>query len=231
MDIQDIGEEEVLDMVELPVEVFYNNEMGLPDIDNFAVRGTLDRLSYLDQRLRPEYEFNKSMPYFNTNFTDNAPELTTKELKDGKEFIQEDSYNSQVKEGTQLIPSTGAYQLLQAACDHEEMLVREKLGMHELPGIEKGTNKHTAEIIYKQEYAIDIILAMRELRESSYQQFFDKMTRILNVERVEITLELNPIVQSKIDLLKAAVEAERGKTTQVGMQNKPSAETKEEGDQ
>lgn len=205
----------------LPVELFFNNELKLSDVDYFDVKETLERLDYMDKELIPEFELNRSMPSFNTNYTDNDPATETKQLKEGRGWMAETSYASQTREGTIIIPSNGAYMLLQQAVDHEEAEIREKMAMIDLPGAEKGTNKHTAEIIYKAEYVIDVLLSYQDIRNDHYNQFFFKMAKLLGETPFKVQLELNPITQSKIDLLHAAIEAEQAKAKKgrANMQN------------
>lgn len=220
---KNIAETYVYDTPVLPVEIFVNNEDEVSDVEYFGVQGSLERLGYLDAEIRGEFEISKTLLAFNPNYANDEPETVIKDIKGGQGFIEETSYDAHASASKAIIQSNGAYLNLKQLCDSLEMDIREKMCMTDLPGVEKGTNKHTAEIIYKQEYAIDYLLNQQQAREAHYNQFLTKLSILLRTPVQEITLELNDITASKIDLLKAAITAESAKSTQVGMQKATEA--------
>lgn len=200
-------------MVRLPVEVFYNNEEKQDDITYAGVWEDLDRLDYLDSELRSEFELQRNLTSFNTNFTDNDPRKENDALRDGKGFMEETSWNAKLREGTGIIPSNGSILLHKQLVNDLENDIRNRLGLKLMEGQEKGTNKHNLEMVTKEEFALEQLLMEQSMREIHWQQFFNKLADVLNQERINIKLNISPLQQAKLDILEATVASEMAKAT------------------
>lgn len=188
----------------LPVEIFWNNEEKLSDIDLTGVGEDLVRLDYFDSKVREEWELTRTMPVFNSNFTDVNPADEVRALKNGRGYMSEDSFNAKMGTGQSINQATNGSIILQQNIVFLEDDIYKKLGLQR-DTINSGSNNHDLEVITSGIDNMETLLATREMREQYYNRFLSKLATLLGETFTKITLEISPLEQAKIDLLNAKV--------------------------
>ncbi len=212
-EIQEIGEVFFFDCQRIPVEVFSNNEDDESDIEYAKVAKALEELSYLDSKKIAEWNRTRTTPYYNENFTspDLDPSVDTEQVDSGaKTYIVDESYESKVNPGKQMLPATQGTVVLQQHILFIEDDIYKKLSLkRDAIG---GNNKHGLEIVLQDENMVNELLALKQIREDHWNSFFSKLGELTKEENENVELKLSALAQSKIDYLNATIAAEQAKS-------------------
>ncbi len=200
----------------LPVEVFFNNEDRLGDVAYAEVEDDLVRLDYFDQKLKAEWERTRTLIQYNTNFTDNDPKQHTEEIDNGKGYIEEDSFNAKLGNGTNVIPAGAGTTVLQQQILFLEDDIKNKLGIRR--DTTGSNNRHNLEVVIDEQEALETLMAEKTMRESHWNQFVNKLGALLGEAEETIEIEISDIEQAKLDLLAAQVAEAQMKSQNVASQ-------------
>lgn len=202
---------------ELPVEIFLNNEERKSDIEYAGVVSDLIRLDYFDQEMRPEWERTRTLPIYNTNFTDVNPAQATAELDKGRGYLSDDGINSKLGSGQSIQPASGGTAVLQAQIIFLEDDIYKKLGLQR-DTLNNGSNNHNLEVITSNQYGLELLLAQKALREQNWNSVIGKLADALKTPREQVTLAISPIEQAKLDLLASTVLEAQAKAANLAAQ-------------
>lgn len=209
----------IYDFNVLPVEVFKNNFESKSDVDFYGVNDLVSQLNRVSNFFEREFYRTRTNFIFNELFTDMDPQKTMKEIDSGKnKFLAETRPESKLGAGFIPVAATNGADNNLALAYALQTELRDKLAMSKKAS-DTGSNKHTIEIIDKDNYHLDEILNKRITREQHYFSLFEKWAKITGEEAEFPEQKLSRILQAKIDLMDASVmEAQmvsQNKTSQI----------------
>ncbi len=138
------------------------------------------------------------MPFFNTNYTDNDPDKETASLENGRGYQKEDSMTAALGAGSTVLPGSPSVAFLQNAMGYLEDDIYRKLGLQR-DSLQNGTNKHSMEILLKDQVANETLQMLRTLRQNHYNHFFEKICTLLSVPVELPVLHLSFIENAKVE--------------------------------
>lgn len=200
---------------EIPAEIFENNELGQSDVDYYGVEEDLARLNYLDTEQLPEFERSRAMSHYNLSLTNVDAAQDAKERDAGlKRYIAEKGMASKLGGGQTTIPANGGTGFLVQQILFIEADIKYKLDMiQEATG---GNNKHIMEIMVKDQDSVEMIEMHRELREYHYNQFLEKITKLVGEKPFTVTLKLSIMETKKLEQFDAVIAGEKAKAMNYG---------------
>ncbi len=202
------GEVNFPPMRTLPVKVFTNNYDLTSDSIEFGVNHLLKEYDRLSSDFMAQYNKSKNLLYNNRTYTSNDGETLNEDIKDGLDVIEDFTTNSKAGGGSQIVSQSAGSVLNMAALGNLENAIIQYFGLSTNDMNQSssgGAQKHSLEIVLKDQFSIDIVLRKQLVRESEWNLFFEKWCLLLSTGIVKVKLKLNRLTQAKLDYMDAAI--------------------------
>ncbi len=153
----------------LPVKIFTNNFDLDSDATEFGVEDLLKDYDNLANDFMPQYNKSKNILYNNLTYTSNDGNTLNENLKDGQDIIEDFTTNAKAGGGSQIISQSAGIVANIAALGNLENTIIQYFGLSTndmSQASSGGAQKHSLEIVLKDQYSIDIVLRKQLVRES-----------------------------------------------------------------
>ena len=198
-------EQKFFDIDFLPVKLFKNNDSMTDDVIEYGVSGLLEQLNQLSKDYVSIWNMSKSKPYFNENLFDGDPDTATTNIKTGfKDYIFDDSYNSKLGAGIQIMPGNTSPALLEQHIGYITIEIEKQFGLLR-DSMLTANQKNIIEILSKDEFAYEKSRIKRLSRQIEYNDFFRKLCLCLKVKIQQPKLQVSKIDNWKEQMLQASI--------------------------
>lgn len=178
-------------ITKIPVQIFWNNEDAVSDIENTDMRSALEELDDFSNRMERLQTLSELGLIFNRNMTGKSGADILKSFKD-KGFTEVNGMDAQLGSGIDAKGAVGyTLELAQLTDWLEDKILKYTFTTRDT--IASGSNKHNAEVGMFNQFAIEYLLDKKEIREEDYKEFYLKLAMFypgmeLNIDTVELKI-------------------------------------------
>lgn len=176
-------------ITKIPVQIFWNNEDGVSDVENTNMRSALEELNEFSNRMERLQTLSELGLIFNRNMTGKSGKEMVKSFKETG-TAEVNGMDSQLGSGIDAKGALGyTLELAQLTDWLEDKIMKYTFTTRDT--IASGSNKHNAEVGMFNQFAIEYLLDKKEIREEDYKDFYKLLAMFYPALGLEIdTVEL-----------------------------------------
>lgn len=206
----EVGKRIKVDSKQIPVELMFNNSLGLPDIPTYA-RQLIDEMSIYMNQIRAEFEKSKILMVFNKVFNS---EYTADKFQ--QEIIAKRGHGWEVEDNDQSLANSvtpinlngnDSSTRLEKLVSFFESKIR--LYSHQFRDHITGSSQtNEFELASYNQQAFEYMVNKMAFRKRQLESFVKKVSQLMGKKNPVITMNLTPFEQNRIATLQAKTDSQ-----------------------